>query len=268
MTQGPPTLDLKAMVARSRTVARELNTGVGFLLKKNGVDVIWGTAKLRGRGEIDVAAPKPQATAPTPSRRRMPAAPAATPPRTSSSPPARVRAFCLAWSPTGRRIWTYFEAMLPPALPRSLLIAGSGAIGIEFASFYRALGVEVTVVELLPEILPAEDAEIAALARKAFEKAGIRIVTGAKVVEVKRGKDGIAATIELADGKRESIAAERMISAVGVVGNVDGLGLEALGVKLEKRPHRHRRPRPHQRRRPLCHRRRRRPPHARAQGRA
>src|SRR4029079_10087523 len=136
--------------------------------------------------------------------------------------------------PDGKSIWTYFEAMLPPAPPRSLLIAGSGAIGIEFASFYRALGVEVTVVELLPEILPAEDAEIAELARKACERLGIRIATGAKVADVKRGKDGIAATIEHAGGKRESITAERMISAVGVVGNVDGLGLEALGVKLEK----------------------------------
>ena len=94
--------------------------------------------------------------------------------------------------------------MLPPSLPRSLLIAGSGAIGIEFASFYRALGVEVTVVEMLPEILPAEDAEIAALARKAFEKAGIRIITGAKVGVVKRGKDGMTATVEHGDGKRET----------------------------------------------------------------
>ena len=233
VTQGPPTLDLKAMVARSRSVARELNTGVGFLLKKNGVDVIWGTAKLRGSGEIDVVAaksndrsnPEPPKDAHGAGRYRASHIIIATGARPRVLP---------GMEPDGKSIWTYFEAMLPPALPRSLLIAGSGAIGIEFASFYRALGVEVTVVELLPEILPAEDAEIAALARKAFEKAGIRIVTGAKVAEVKRGKDGIAATIEHAGGKRESIAAERMISAVGVVGNVDGLGLEALGVKLEK----------------------------------
>ena len=136
--------------------------------------------------------------------------------------------------PDGKSIWTYFEAMLPPSLPRSLLIAGSGAIGIEFASFYRALGVEVTVVELLPEILPAEDAEIAVLARKAFTKEGIRIITGAKVGAVKRDKDGIIAKIEHGDGKVENIAADRLISAVGVVGNVEGLGLQALGVKLDR----------------------------------
>ncbi len=232
---GAPTLDLKVMLERSRDVARELNTGVGFLLKKNGVDVIWGTAKLRGGGAIEVAAPAP-------SGRTNP-----EPPKDARGPgrytrrahhhrhrrPAARR--CPGMEPDGQSIWTYFEAMLPPALPRSLLIAGSGAIGIEFASFYRALGVEVTVVELLPEILPAEDAEIAALARKAFEKAGH------SHPHRRQGRRGESAArtasprrIELADGKRESIAAERMISAVGVVGNVDGLGLEALGVKLEQ----------------------------------
>ena len=233
VTQGPPTLDLKAMVARSRSVARELNTGVGFLLKKNGVDVIWGTAKLRGSGEIDVVAAKSNERSNPESPKDAHGAGRYSASHIIIATGARPRVL-RGMEPDGKTIWTYFEAMLPPALPRSLLIAGSGAIGIEFASFYRALGVEVTVVELLPEILPAEDAEIAALARKAFERVGIRIVTGAKVADVKRGKDGIAATIEHAGGKRESITAERMISAVGVVGNVDGLGLEALGVKLEK----------------------------------
>ena len=173
----------QGLVARSRSVARELNTGVGFLLKKNGVDVIWGEASSGG-GAIEVAAPAE-------SGRQNP-----EPPKDALGPGrytaahiiiatgARPRALP-GMEPDGERIWTYFEAMLPPALPRSLLIAGSGAIGIEFASFYRALGAEVTVVEMLPEILPAEDAEIAALARKAFEKDGIRILTGAKVGEVK-----------------------------------------------------------------------------------
>ena len=233
VTQGPPTLDLKTMLARSRTVARELNTGVGFLLKKNGVDVIWGTAKLRGRGEIDVATSKPTSdrSDPEPPKDARGAG-RYTASHIIIATGARPRALP-GMEPDGKSIWTYFEAMLPPALPRSLLIAGSGAIGIEFASFYRALGCEVTVVELLPEILPAEDAEIAALARKAFEKQGIRIITGAKVAAVRHGKDGITASIEPAGGKHESIVAERMISAVGVVGNVDGLGLEALGIKLE-----------------------------------
>lgn len=230
---GKPSIDIKAMVERSRAVSRELNTGVGFLLKKNGVDIIWGRAKLTGKGEIEVSAP--------------PSTPRHNPdPPKDTLGPGRYRAKHIVVAtgarpralpglePDGDRIWTYFEAMLPPAVPRSLLIAGSGAIGIEFASFYRALGCEVTVVELLPQILPAEDAEIAALARKSFEKDGIRILTGAKVAGVKRGKDSITASIEHADGKREDVTAERLISAVGVVGNTDGLGLDTLGVKLEK----------------------------------
>jgi dihydrolipoamide dehydrogenase len=230
---GQPSIDLAALVARSRSVARELNAGVGFLLKKNGVDVVWGTARLRSAGEIEVAEPA-KGSRPNPE----PPKDARGPGRYSAShiiiaTGARPRVLP-GMEPDGERVWTYFEAMLPSALPRSLLIAGSGAIGIEFASFYRDLGVDVTVVELLPEILPAEDAEIAALARKAFEKEGIRILTGAKVGKVERGKDGIRALVERSDGKREEIAAERLISAVGVTGNVEGLGLEAVGVKLDK----------------------------------
>ncbi len=230
---GKPKIDIEKMVARSRSVARELNVGVGFLLKKNGVDVIWGSAKLAGNGEIEVAAvaksprpdPEPPKEALGPGRYKAKHIIVATGARPRALP---------GLEPDGDRIWTYFEAMLPPALPKSLLIAGSGAIGIEFASFYRALGVEVTVVEMLEQILPAEDAEIAALARKAFEKDGIRIVTSAKVAGVKKEKVGIVASVVAADGKREEIAAERLISAVGVVGNIDGLGLEALGVKLDR----------------------------------
>ena len=230
---GKPKIDIEAMVARSRSVARELNTGVGFLLKKNGVDVIWGSAKLRGGGEIEVAAPasdvRPNPEAPKdargPGRYRAAHIIVATGARPRTLP---------GLEPDGDRIWTYFEAMLPPALPRSLLVAGSGAIGIEFASFYRTLGAEVTVVEVLEQILPAEDAEIAALARKAFEKDGMRIVTDAKVADVKRGKDKITASIVARDGKREEVTAERLISAVGVTGNIEGLGLEALGVKTDK----------------------------------
>ncbi len=228
-----PAIDIAAMVARSRSVARELNAGVGFLLKKNGVDVIWGSAKLQGGGAIDVATPEPSAQ-----ENPGPPKDALGPGRylakhiivATGARPRRLPGL----EPDGKSIWTYFEAMLPPEVPKSLLIAGSGAIGIEFASFYRALGAEVTVVEVLEQILPAEDAEIAALARKAFEKEGIRIVTGAKVAEVKRGKGKIVASIEAADGKREEVVAERLISAVGVVGNIDGLGLEALGVTLDK----------------------------------
>jgi pyruvate/2-oxoglutarate dehydrogenase complex dihydrolipoamide dehydrogenase (E3) component len=135
--------------------------------------------------------------------------------------------------PDKKLIWTYYEAMVPPAMPKSLLVMGSGAIGIEFASFYRTMGAEVTVIELLPQILPVEDAEIAAHARKRFEKQGIKILTGAKVTKVEKGPDSVTATID--DGKAtQTIAAERLISAVGVVGNVENLGLEKLGVTMDR----------------------------------
>jgi dihydrolipoamide dehydrogenase len=135
--------------------------------------------------------------------------------------------------PDKKLVWTYFEAMVPDRMPKSLLIIGSGAIGIEFASFYRTLGAEVTVVEVLPQILPVEDAEIAALARKSFEKQGIKILTNAKVTKLDKKSDSVTATIE-EGGKSQTITAERVISAVGVVGNIENLGLEKLGVKSER----------------------------------
>jgi dihydrolipoamide dehydrogenase len=131
-------------------------------------------------------------------------------------------------------VWTYFEAMVPDHIPKLLLVVGSGAIGIEFASFYRTLGAEVTVVEVLPQILPAEDAEIAAFARKSFEKQGIKIFTGAKVTKLDRKADGVTATIDDGKGGTQTLSAERVISAVGVVGNIENLGLEKLGVKTER----------------------------------
>ena len=137
-------------------------------------------------------------------------------------------------APDGDRIWTYFEAMKPAVMPKSLVVMGSGAIGIEFASFYRAMGAEVTVIELLPQILPVADAELAAHARKRFEKRGIRILTDAKVNKVEKGKDGIKAQVERKDGKTETISGDFLISAIGVVCNTEGLGLEKLGVKLNR----------------------------------
>ena len=135
--------------------------------------------------------------------------------------------------PDKKLVWTYFEAMVPEKMPKSLLVIGSGAIGVEFASFYRSFGAEVTVVELLPQILPVEDAEIAAFARKAFEKQGIKIITGAKVTKLDKKGDSVTATIE--DGKAtQSLTVERVISAVGVVGNVENLGLEKVGVKTDR----------------------------------
>jgi dihydrolipoamide dehydrogenase len=133
----------------------------------------------------------------------------------------------------GKLIWTYREAMVPPMLPKSLLVIGSGAIGIEFASFYAALGAKVTVVEVLPRILPVEDEEISAQARKAFEKQGMTILTGATVKGARRGADSVTVTVE-AGGKSQEVTVDRVISAVGIVGNVENLGLEGTAAKVDR----------------------------------
>jgi dihydrolipoamide dehydrogenase len=134
----------------------------------------------------------------------------------------------------GKTVWAYREAMVPTELPKQLLVIGSGAIGIEFASFYRTMGADVTVVEVMPQILPVEDTEIAALARKRFEKQGIKILTGAKVTGVTKAANSVTATIQDEKGTTQSITADRLISAVGVVGNIEGLGLEAFGIKTDR----------------------------------
>ncbi|OJU50787.1 MAG: dihydrolipoyl dehydrogenase, partial [Mesorhizobium sp. 61-13] len=136
--------------------------------------------------------------------------------------------------PDGKLIWTYFEAMVPKEMPKSLLVMGSGAIGIEFASFYRTMGAEVTVVELMPAVMPVEDAEVSKFAQKQFEKQGMKIILEAKVTKVEKGANSVTAHVELKDGKVEKITAERMISAVGVQGNIENLGLEALGIKTDR----------------------------------
>jgi dihydrolipoamide dehydrogenase len=136
--------------------------------------------------------------------------------------------------PDKKLVWTYFEAMNPDKMPKSLLVIGSGAIGVEFASFYRTMGAEVTIVEVLPQILPVEDAEIAAFARKQFEKQGIKIVTGAKVTKLDRKADSVTATIDDGKSGTQQLTVDRVISAVGVVGNIENLGLEKLGVKTDR----------------------------------
>ena len=225
--------DAAAVVQRSRGVSGRLNGGVGMLLKKNKIDVIWGEATITKPGEVVVSEPKKPAVQPQ------------TPPPKNTLPAGTYQAKHIMIAtgarprvlpgiePDGNLIWTYFEAMKPAAIPKSIIVMGSGAIGIEFASFYRTMGSDVTVVEVLPQILPVEDAEIAAHARKRFEKQGIKILTGAKVTKVEKGADSITATID--DGKTtQTITAERMISAVGVVGNIENLGLEKLGVKIDR----------------------------------
>jgi dihydrolipoamide dehydrogenase len=210
--------DTAAIVARSRAVAKRLSDGVGFLMKKHKITVIDGTALLTKPGEIKVEGKG----AGTYAAKHVIIATGARP---------RVLP---GIEPDKALIWTYFEAMVPKALPKSLVVIGSGAIGIEFASFYRTLGSEVTVVEVLPQILPAEDEEIALAARKRFEKQGIKIFTGTKVTAVEKKRDQIVATVEDAKGAKQTIVAEHAISAAGVVGNIENIGLEALGVKTEK----------------------------------
>jgi len=218
--------DASAIVKRSRAVSKRLNDGVGFLMRKNKVSVIWGEAFIDAPGKVTVKPSKSEA----PKGALGPGSYQAK--HTIIATGARPHVLP-GIEPDKKLVWTYFEAMVPDRMPKSLLIIGSGAIGIEFASFYRTLGAEVTVVEVLPQILPAEDAEIAALARKSFEKQGIKILTNAKVTKLDKKSDSVTATIE-EGGKSQAITAERVISAVGVVGNIENLGLEKLGVKTER----------------------------------
>ncbi|MFY9827774.1 MAG: dihydrolipoyl dehydrogenase [Rhodoplanes sp.] len=219
--------DPGAVVKRSRAVSKRLNDGVGFLMKKNKVAVIWGEAAIDAPGKVTVKPTKADA----PKGALGPGAYEAK--HIIIATGARPRVLP-GLEPDRKLVWTYFEAMVPEAMPKSLLVIGSGAIGIEFASFYRTLGAEVTVVEILPQILPVEDAEIAAFARKQFEKQGIKIMTGAKVTKLDKQANGVTATIDDGKGGTQTLSVDRVISAVGVVGNIEGLGLEKLGVKTDR----------------------------------
>jgi len=212
--------DLAAVVKRSRNVSKRLNAGVGHLLKKNKVTVFDGRGRLNGPGKVEVTADGKAVASLTAANVIL-----ATGARARTLP---------GLEPDGKFVWTYMEALVPDVMPKSLLVIGSGAIGIEFASFFHTLGSEVTVVEVLPQILPVEDAEIAALARKRFEKLGMKILSGAKVTGLKPGKDSITAAIENEKGETSELTVERVISAVGVVGNVEDLGLETTKVKAER----------------------------------
>ncbi len=205
---GPVRVDLPRVIARSRAVAQQLNRGVAGLLKKNKVTVIKGTARFTEPGRVIVDGKQPATLS-------ADAIVIATGARPKSLP---------GIEPDGRLVWTSREAMAPDALPKRLLVIGAGAIGVEFASFYRTLGSAVTIVEALPEILPVEDAEIAALARKSFEAAGIEIHTGTSIASLQRTQDGVTATLKSADASEQRF--DRAILAVGVTGNIKDLGLE------------------------------------------
>jgi dihydrolipoamide dehydrogenase len=227
LSAGEVTYDPAAVVKRSRAVAKRLNDGVGFLMKKNKIAVIWGEASIEAPGKVTVKASRSEA----PKGALGPGSYQAK--HIIIATGARPRVLP-GIEPDKKLVWTYFEAMVPDRVPKTLLVIGSGAIGIEFASFYRTLGAEVTVVEVLPQILPVEDAEIAAFARKSFEKQGIKIFTDAKVTKLEKKTDAVTATIDDGKGGTQTLTAERVISAVGVVGNIENLGLEKLGVKTDR----------------------------------
>jgi dihydrolipoamide dehydrogenase len=210
--------DLDAVVKRSRGVAKQLNSGVGHLMKKNKIDVVMGDATLTGKGKISVKTDKGNEEIEAKSII------VATGARARDLPGLEA---------DGKRVWNYRHALVPPHMPKKLLVIGSGAIGIEFASFYNTLGAETTVVEVLDRILPVEDAEISAFAKKAFQKQKMRILEGATVKKLERSADKVMATIETG-GKSTVEEFDTVISAVGIVGNVENLGLEALGVKVDR----------------------------------
>lgn len=212
--------DLDKVVKRSRGVASQLSKGVQHLLKKNKVTVIDGAAKLAGSGKVAV-------------EKDGKAVSDVTAKHIIIASGARARTLP-GLEPDGKLIWTYKEAMVPDSMPGSVLVVGSGAIGIEFASFYRDMGADVTVVEVLDRVLPVEDEEISAFAQKAFEKQGMKIFTGAMVKNLKTGAKQVKATVETKDKKSQTVTVDRVILAVGITGNVEDLGLEGTKVKVEK----------------------------------
>ena len=210
--------DLDAVVKRSRAISKQLNSGVGHLLKKNKVTAIMGAATLTGVGKVSVKTDK--GTEELTAKNII----LATGARARELPDLEA---------DGDLVWTYKHALMPPRMPKKLLVIGSGAIGIEFASFYNTLGADTTVVEVMDRVLPVEDAEISAFAKKSFVKQGIKIMEKAMVKQLDRAKGKVTAHIEVG-GKVEKQEFDTVISAVGIVGNVENLGLEALGATVDR----------------------------------
>jgi dihydrolipoamide dehydrogenase len=211
--------DISKIVERSRKVANQLSNGVSFLMKKHKITVIPGSARIAGAGKLAVT--QDGKTQEIGAKNFV----LATGARARTMP---------GLEPDGKLIWTYREAMVPDVFPNSLLVVGSGAIGIEFASFFRMLGSEVTVVEVLDRVLPVEDEEISQLASKAFTKQGMKIRTATTVEKLEKGANSVTATLKAKDGKTETITVDRVILAVGIVGNVENLGLEQAGIKVDR----------------------------------
>jgi dihydrolipoamide dehydrogenase len=211
--------DLAKIVERSRKVSKQLSNGVAFLMKKHKIAVVSGEAKLSGNGKIAVSK---DGEATEYAAKNIVLATG-----------ARARTLS-GLEPDGKLVWTYREAMIPPSFPKSLLVVGSGAIGVEFASFYRTLGSDVTVVEVLDRVLPVEDEEISQFAHRAFVKQGMKIKTGTTVEKLEKGTDNVTATLKAKDGKTEALTVDRVILAIGIVGNVENNGYEQAGVKVER----------------------------------
>lgn len=211
--------DIDAVVKRSRKVSERLSGGIGFLMKKNKIDVIAGEASLSDPTTVLVKSAKETLTVKAKNIILATGARARTLP---------------GLEPDGDVVWTAKEAMVPKKMPKSILVIGSGAIGIEFASFYNTLGVDVTVVEMVDRILPAEDAEIAALAAKSFKAQGMKLLTGAKIEKVEKGAKNAKVTVTASDGKTQTQTVDVVICAVGIVGNVENIGLEKLGIKVDR----------------------------------
>jgi len=210
--------DLDAVVKRSRKVAGQLSGGIGHLMKKNKITVVMGDATLPAKGKVAVKTDKGTENL--------------TAKNIVLATGARARELP-GLEADGKLVWTYRHALQPPHMPKNLLVIGSGAIGIEFASFYNTLGADTTVVEVMDRVLPVEDAEISAFAKKSFEKQGMKIMQKAMVKKLDRKGDKVTAHIEVG-GKTETHDFDTVISAVGIVGNVENLGLDALGVKIDR----------------------------------
>ncbi|MDO2377203.1 dihydrolipoyl dehydrogenase [Rhodococcus electrodiphilus] len=212
--------DMARLVEFSRSVSGRLSDGIGYLMKKNGIDVVRGSARLLDKGVVAVTAADESV-----SEYRADHVILATGARPRSVPGV---------VPDGDRVWTYFEALVPSELPKSLLVIGSGAIGVEFASLYNDLGTDVTLVEVAPQIMPVEDAAVAGHVRRQFEKRGIRIHTGASVSELTVGTNAVTVAVRSADGTIDESTVDRVLVAAGIQGNVEDLGLEELGVEVDR----------------------------------
>ena len=212
-------IDFKKVIARSRAVAKQLSGGIGHLMKKNKVTVFDGFGKLEGKGKVSVSKDGKKIDE-------------INAPHIILATGARARVLP-GFEPDGKLVWTYREAMVPEEMPKSVLVVGSGAIGTEFASFYLNMGAQVTLVEVMEKILPVEDDDISALAKKSFEKQGMKVYVNAKVTKLDKSKTNVKATVETG-GKKEEITVDRVIMAVGIVGNVENIGLENTKAKIDR----------------------------------